>query len=135
MTHKFFVVVRTASGETVFEEQLADFGALYEDVAFRAVCAGTRENDGGWAATGVEPVWDEHRLTGVTVCINGLMRRYGLSVFADEVLERLAAHRGRRVGDCETDEEFPMGDGTIRVRCVPCEDQPAPPPSSIRRQP
>jgi hypothetical protein len=133
--HRFYLVFRDPSGATAFEEEVTDLRALYEDLAFRSVCAGARANDGHWGVTGVEPAWRDATLAGVTVGIDGVTRRYGLAAFADQATELLVAHQVRQPGSHEQKEARPTWDGTIGIRHEAADEPPGRRRASVRRQP
>ena len=133
MRHRFFLVFRDQSGATAFEEEVTDFRALYHDVAFRAICAGARANDGMWGDMLVEPVRREGNLAGVTVRVGDLSRTYGLTVFADQVSELLVRHYARE--QRELDEDRPRWEGSTIVRHADVEEEMVRRHASVRRAP
>jgi hypothetical protein len=142
MRHRYFVVYRNPSGATAFEEEVTDFRPLYHDVAFRAVCAGTRANDGAWGEAAVEPVWCGGGLSGVTVRLDGAARTYSLAIFADQATELLVARNARDAAVPVKDEERPRWAGTVGVRHASVEGSspdaqgaPARRRASVRRRP
>ena len=135
MKHRFFLSFRDAHGATAFEAELTDFGALYHDLAFRAVCAGTRANDGDWGEARVEPVWNEAKLVGLRVRLDDVTQIYSRAVFADQATELLVAHYARDSATREDEADEPKWAGRIDVRHE-CKVEPEKPRRAfVRRLP
>jgi hypothetical protein len=125
-------VLRDVSGTLVHEEEVIDFLPLYHDIAFAAVCGGRLPNDGRWGSTAVEPVWKEGRLAGITVCLAGLCKTYGLAMFAERAAEILLLTGFVKDDDREPDPHLSW---TIEVREPVQTSSGARLRSTIRRQP
>src|SRR5689334_2767607 len=92
-THKFFLTLYGESDAVLDRREVSSLQPVYEDLRFLAVRSGQLPNDATSAPVRLEPWMSNDKLAGVAAALDGLEKRYTLSVFTHDLCEALVAQK------------------------------------------